>query len=62
MKLLLQILVCIFLHPIAVILVWVDLVRRDDLDGLKKLIWAIVGLIWGIGPILYLLVGSGKIW
>lgn len=62
MKLLLQILVCIFLHPIAVILVWVDLARRDDLDGLKKLIWAIVGLIWGIGPILYLLVGSGKIW
>jgi hypothetical protein len=62
MKLLLEILLAIFLHPIAVVLVWIDLARRDDLDGVKKIVWAIVGLIWGVGPILYILVADGKLW
>jgi hypothetical protein len=29
---------------------------------MQKVIWAIVGLIWGIGPILYILVGDGVLW
>ena len=32
------------------------------LNGLQKAIWAIVGLVWGIGPILYILVGDGALW
>jgi hypothetical protein len=62
MKLVLEILVSAILHPIAVILLWINLTRRSDLSGLQKAIWAIVGLIWGIGPILYILVGDGVLW
>jgi len=36
--------------------------RRDDINSPQKVIWAIVGLIWGIGPILYILVGDGVLW
>ncbi|HEY1617552.1 MAG TPA: hypothetical protein VGG25_08035 [Streptosporangiaceae bacterium] len=59
MKKLLELLVC-FLHPIAVILIWIDLVGRNDISGGKKLIWAIVALIPLI-PFLYVLV-SGDLW
>lgn len=59
MKLVLEILVSALLHPIAVILMWINLAGRNDLNGLQKAIWAIVGVFWGIGPILYILVGDG---
>ncbi|HTW85194.1 MAG TPA: hypothetical protein VMD91_14085 [Candidatus Sulfotelmatobacter sp.] len=62
MKLLLQILLAIILHPIAVVLMWLNIASRDDLDTIEKIIWAIVGVIWGIGPILYILVGRGALW
>ncbi|MGD0051365.1 MAG: hypothetical protein ABSD03_06055 [Vulcanimicrobiaceae bacterium] len=62
MKLLLQILLAVILHPIAVILMWLNLASRDDLSTVEKVIWAIVGIIWGIGPILYILVGRGALW
>lgn len=62
MKAVLQILVSIILHPIAMILMWINLIGRTDMDGSKKLIWAIVGLLWGIGPILYILVADGALW
>ena len=62
MKLILEILVAAILHPIAVILMWINLAGRNDLTGLQKGIWAIVGVIWGIGPILYILVGDGTLW
>jgi hypothetical protein len=62
MKLLLQILVSIILHPIAMILMFVNLIGRDDIDGGKKIIWAIVALLWGIGPILYITIGDGALW
>lgn len=62
MKLVLEILVSAILHPIAVILMWINLAGRDDLNGPQKAVWAIVGLVWGIGPILYLLVGEGTLW
>jgi hypothetical protein len=62
MKLLLQILVSIILHPIAMLLMFINLIGRDDLDGSKKLIWALVALLWGIGPILYITVGDGALW
>ncbi len=62
MKLLLQILLSVFLHPIAAILMWINVAGRDDLSGVQKLIWAIAGIVWGIGPILYILVGGGSLW
>ena len=62
MKLLLQILLSVILHPIAVVLMWINLAGREDLNGMEKVVWAIVGIIWGIGPILYILVGHGALW
>lgn len=62
MKLVLEILVSLILHPIAVILTWIDLASRMDLSTTAKLIWAIVAIVWGIGPILYVIVGGGELW
>ena len=62
MKLLLEILLAIILHPIAVILAWINLAGRGDLSDGKKIGWAIVCIIWGIGPILYVLLADGSLW
>jgi hypothetical protein len=62
MKLLLEVLLAVFLHPIALVLMLINLVARTDLSGPKKAAWAIVGLVWGVGPILYLVVGDGTFW
>jgi hypothetical protein len=59
MKKLLELLVC-FLHPVAVILMWVNLASRSDLSTLAKVVWAIFGLI-PLVPFLYVLV-SGELW
>lgn len=62
MKIVLEVLLSAILHPIAVILMWLNIANRTDLGKGKKVVWAIVGLVWGIGPILYLLVGEGVLW
>ena len=62
MKLLLEILLSIFLHPIAFVLALINILGRDDLTGLQKVVWVVVCLVWGIGPILYVLVGGGRLW
>jgi len=62
MKLLIEILLAIFLHPIAFILCLINILGRSDLGGLQKVVWIVVTLIWGIGPILYVLVGEGTMW
>ncbi len=62
MKLLLEILLSIILHPIAMILMWMNLLGRTDIDGIKKFIWFVVSLIWGLGPIVYILVADGALW
>lgn len=61
MKLLIEILLAIFLHPIATLLTWINLAGRSDLNGVEKLVWALVAII-PIGPILYVLVGRGSFW
>ena len=62
MKLLLEVLLAVFLHPIALVLMLINLMLRNDLSTPKKVAWAIVGLVWGVGPVLYLVVGDGTFW
>jgi hypothetical protein len=59
MKKLLELLVCI-LHPVAVILMWINLATRADLTTLAKVAWAVFGLI-PLVPFLYVLTG-GDLW
>jgi len=61
MKLVLEILLAIVLHPVATILTWVNLLGRSDIRRGRKVIWAIIALV-PIGPILYILVGDGAFW
>jgi hypothetical protein len=59
MKKILELLVC-FIHPLAVVLGWINLLGRDDLSGGQKLVWAIF-LIIPLVPFLYVLTG-GDLW
>ena len=62
MKFVLEVLLAIFLHPIAFVLCLINIFGRRDLSGLKKVLWVIITFIWGIGPILYILLGDGSLW
>ena len=62
MKLLLEILISALLHPLAYLLALINILGRDDLSGCQKLLWAIICIVWGIGPILYILLGDGALW
>ncbi|HEY6326289.1 MAG TPA: hypothetical protein VIW73_07255 [Candidatus Cybelea sp.] len=62
MKLLFEILISILLHPIAMILMWINLIARGDMATFKKVVWFVVSIVWGLGPILYLLVAEGSLW
>ena len=62
MKLLIEVLLAVFLHPVAFVLCLINILGRHDLSGAQKLVWILVTLIWGIGPILYVLVGGGSLW
>ena len=59
MKTLLELLVC-FIHPLAVVLGWINLAGRSDLSGLQKLVWAVL-LIIPIVPFIDVLTG-GDLW
>ncbi|HVS45081.1 MAG TPA: hypothetical protein VMS32_00240 [Verrucomicrobiae bacterium] len=62
MKLVLEILLSIVLHPIAMILMWINVIGREDLGSQQKIVWVIVGIVWGLGPIAYILVADGALW
>jgi hypothetical protein len=62
MKLLVEILLAVFLHPVAFILALVNIAGREDLGTGQKLLWAVVCFFWGVGPILYVALGSGELW
>jgi hypothetical protein len=62
MKIFLEILVSIILHPVAFVLALINIISREDLNDAQKIIWGVVCLVWGIGPILYFLVGGGTLW
>jgi Phospholipase_D-nuclease N-terminal len=61
-KFLAEVLIAIFLHPIAFVLAVINIVNRQDMSGLSKVLWIIISFFWGIGPILYILLGGGKLW
>jgi phospholipase D-like protein len=62
MKLLFEILISAFLHPLAYLLALINILGRTDLNAGQKLVWAIICIVWGIGPILYVLIGGGELW
>ena len=59
MKKLLEILLC-FLHPLAVVLAWINIAGRSDLSGGQKGTWAIF-VIFPIVPFVYVITG-GDLW
>jgi uncharacterized membrane protein YhaH (DUF805 family) len=59
MKKLLEVLVC-FLHPLAVVLIWINLLGRRDIGGGAKLAWALFSII-PLVPFVYVLTG-GDLW
>jgi hypothetical protein len=61
-KLVLELLVALILHPVAFVLMLLNLLGRGDLSTPKKALWAVLGLIWGIGPILYIVLADGALW
>jgi len=62
LKLVVEVLLAIFLHPVAFVLCVINILTRRDLSGLKKVLWIVITFFWGIGPILYVLLGDGDFW
>ena len=58
-KKLIEILLC-FIHPVAVVLMWIDLATRSNIGTGPKIAWALFGLIPFV-PFLYVLTG-GDLW
>ena len=59
MKKVVELLLC-FIHPLAVVLVWIDLLSRTDISRGAKLAWALFALI-PLVPVIYVLTG-GDLW
>ena len=55
-KKIIELLLCI-LHPIAVILIWINLLGRSDIGLVAKVTWAIAALIPFV-PFVYVLTGN----
>ncbi len=56
MKKILELILCI-LHPIAVVLIWIDLLGRSDLGLIGKLTWGIASIVPFV-PFVYVLTGN----
>jgi hypothetical protein len=54
-KKLLELILCV-LHPVAVVLIWIDLLGRSDLETIPKLTWAVASLV-PVVPFVYVLTG-----
>ena len=59
MKKVVELLLC-FIHPLAVVLVWIDLLSRTDISRGAKLAWALFALIPQV-PFIYVHTG-GDLW
>jgi hypothetical protein len=55
MKKILELLLCI-LHPVAVVLIWINLLVRHDMGLVEKLTWAIASIVPFV-PFVYVLTG-----
>lgn len=62
MKFIIELIISWLFHPLAVVLAWINIARRHDLKFSRKVAWAAICIIWGVGPTLYLLVGDGALW
>jgi hypothetical protein len=51
-----ELLLCI-LHPVAVVLIWIDLLGRSDIGAVPKLTWALAAII-PVVPFIYVLTGN----
>jgi hypothetical protein len=56
MKKIFELLLCI-LHPLAVVLIWINLLGRGDLGFVGKLAWGIAVIVPFV-PFLYVLTGN----
>lgn len=56
MKKLIELILCI-LHPVAVVLIWIDLLGRSDIGVVEKLTWGIASVV-PIVPFIYVLTGN----
>ncbi len=56
MKKVLELILCI-LHPIAVVLIWINLIFRTDIGLVPKLTWALVSIVPFV-PFVYVLTGN----
>ena len=56
MKKILELVLCL-LHPVAVVLIWINLLGRSDIGTVAKLTWAIASII-PIVPFIYVLTGN----
>jgi hypothetical protein len=54
-KKLLELLLCV-LHPVAVVLIWIDLLGRSELGLVARVTWAIAAIV-PIVPFVYVLTG-----
>jgi hypothetical protein len=59
LKKIIELLLC-FLHPIAVVLIWIDLATRRDIGTGAKVAWALFAII-PVVPFIYVLTG-GDLW
>jgi hypothetical protein len=56
LKKILELLIC-FLHPLAVVLIWINLAVRTDIGVAAKIAWAILCII-PLVPFVYVLTGN----
>jgi hypothetical protein len=56
MKKIVELLLCL-LHPVAVILIWINLVGRGDIGLVAKLTWAVAAIVPFV-PFVYVLTGN----
>jgi len=55
-KKLLELVLCV-LHPIAVVLIWINLIVRRDIGLIAKLTWAVAAIV-PLVPFVYVLTGN----
>lgn len=56
MRKIIELILCV-LHPIAVVLIWIDLLGRRDIGVVPKVTWAVASII-PIVPFIYVLTGN----